>query len=271
MSIKIILCYILQSVSHRMASVTRSVSFHRLYHQYCATKITQLFQEWNKHLPYIRPCYSISQASSPDVVSFLRKQCIPMICHDAREVKFVDDPSLVVMDGRRIGYHECIVRSMNTLKPLNYDDNTISSTPIWIHTTISNDGIDRTKEMFEYIWSNKYILNGIVFDIANFSHPTQSIPPSIYSYKVAIDYIFRNIVYPFEKEYGIMTPAIMIDGRHHITHMRHLYELNEFALSHVRANSIYTNKPPELRLIVGSLIDSTCIHRVNDISHREYP
>lgn len=251
-----------------MANITRSVSFHRLYHQYCATKIGGIFQEWNKHIPYIRPCYSISSASSPDVVSFLRTNRIPMICHDAREVKFVEDPSLVVMDGKRIGHYECIVRSMNTLKPIKYDNNNmaaLSSVPVWIHTTISNDGIDRTKEMFEYIWANKYILNGIVFDISNFTHPTQSVPPSMYSYKVAMDYIFRNIVYPFEKEYGISTPAIMIDGCNHITHMRHLYELNEYAFSRIRVCS----RHPDLRLIVGSLIDSRCIHRVNDIS--EYP
>jgi hypothetical protein len=185
-----------------------------------------------------------------------------MICHNSREVKIVDDPSLVIMDEKRIGHHECIVRNTNTLKHIK---NTSVTPPIWIHTTISNEGIDRTKEMFEYIWANKRVLNGIVFDISNFTHPYQSVPPSMYSYKVSLDYIFRNIVYPFEKEYGITTPAIMIDGRHHINHMRHIYELNEFALSKFRMH----HKHNEFHVIVGSLIDSLFLYPSND-SH-QYP
>jgi hypothetical protein len=166
------------------------------------------------------------------------------------------------MDEKRIGYHECIVRNMKTLKHIKYPS---VSAPVWIHTTISNEGIDRTKEMFEYIWANKCVLNGIVFDISNFTHPCQSVPPSMYSYKVAMDYVFRNIVYPFEKEYGISTPAIMIDGRHHIKHMRHLYELNEFALSRFRMHHKY----PEFRLIVDSLIDSLFLYPSSD--SQQYP
>ena len=77
-----------------------------------------------------------------------------------------------------------------------------------------------------------------------------------------MDYLLRNIVYPFEKEYGITTPAIMIDGRHHITQMRHLYELREYALSYIpRTNPLYT-RCPELRLIVDTLFDESYTHMV---------
>lgn len=238
-----------------MSHITRSVSLHRLYPEYLSTNVSKVFQQWNKCLPYIRPVYAVSPASSPDLVSLLRSQRIPMICHNAREVKLVNHAGLVVVDGKRIGNHECIIRSSKPPTILT------SSVPVWIHTKISNEGIDQTREMFEYIWANKYILNGIVFDISNFTHPIQSIPPSMYSYKVAMDYIFRNIVYPFQKEYGIHTPAIMIDGRNHIQRLEHLFDLHKQGMS--QCKHLWEKQPhpqvnrPKLHLIVGSLLDNS--------------
>jgi hypothetical protein len=238
-----------------MSHITRSVSLHRLYPEYLSTNVLKVFQQWNKCVPYIRPLYAVSPASSPGLVSLLRGQRIPMVCHNSREVKLVNHAGLVVVDGKRIGNHECIIRSSKPPAILT------SSVPVWIHTKISNEGIDQTREMFEYIWANKYILNGIVFDISNFTHPIQSIPPSMYSYKVAMDYIFRNIVYPFQKEYGIQTPAIMIDGRNHIHRLEHLFDLHEQAMS--QCKHLWEKQPypqanrPKLHLIVGSLLDNS--------------
>ena len=249
------------------------IRYHRLYHQYRSTKITRVFEEWNKYIPNIRPCYSVSPASSSEVVSILREKQIPMICRNAQDALLVKDDRLIVIDGKRPrprtgtgtetkgGYHEYVVRN---IKSLQATPAAAHLAPVWIYATISNDGIEHARQMFEYIWANKCILNGIVFNISNFSHSAQRISPSMYSYKIAMDYLLRNIVYPFEKEYGITTPSIMIDGRHHITQMRHLYELREYALSYIpRTNPLYT-RCPELRLIVGSLIDDSYPRVVND-------
>ena len=241
MSINLLCANIVVVSSSMVINITRSFSFHRVYN---TAKITGLFQEWNKNLPHIRPCYSVSRRTSLDVISLLREQRIPMICHNARELKMVNDNALVIMDsGKRTKY---IARSMKA-----FDLPKSDTLPVWVHTTISNNGIEDTRRMFERIWADKCIFNGIVFDISNFTHPLQSIPPSLYSYKVALDYILRNMVVPFEKEYGITTPAIMMDGRNTIIQMRNLYELNEVALSCVQ----YRGRRPELRLIVDSLID----------------
>ena len=237
--------------------------YHHLYHQYRSTKITRVFEEWNKYIPDIRPCYSVSPASSPEVVSMLRDKQIPMICRTAKEALLIKDDRLVVIDGKRprVGtgtgargvYHEYVVRNVKSLQRLP----SVHMTPVWIYTTVSNESVEHARQMFEYIWANKCILNGIVFNISNFSHSAQSISPSMYSYKIAIDYILRNIVYPFEKEYGMTTPAIMIDGRHHITQMRHLSELHEYGLSYMnQANPLY-NRRPRLSLIVDSLFYSS--------------
>lgn len=75
-------------------------------------------------------------------------------------------------------------------------------------------------------------------------------PPSIYSYKIALDYLVRNIVRPFECEYGISTPCIMMDGRGHITRIEHLEELR---VSIEPLNSL--SKETDFKLIVDDLFD----------------
>lgn len=214
--------------------------------------ITQpIFREWKTQLPFIQPCYSVSDASSRSIISVMRENRIPMICANPRQVSFVGDDSLVI-ENNRFGRNEYIVRNMNDLVSAP-----TGSPPLWIHTTISHDGIIQTREMFEYIWAHKHILNGIVFDVRNFSDTKGVIKPSMYSYKIAIDYLFRNIIHPFEKEYGIHTPSIMIDGREHITRIEHLNELRYYAFDcATTAVQICKKNKMELHLIVGSLIDS---------------
>lgn len=231
-----------------------SVSFHHLFN---AVNITQpIFREWKTQLPFIKPCYSVSDASSRSVISVMRENRIPMICANPRQVSFVDDYSLVIEE-KRFGTNEYIARNMNDLVGASDSPRApADSPPLWIHTTISNDGIMQTREMFEYIWAHKYILKGIVFDVRNFSDKNSSVQPSMYSYKIAIDYLFRNIINPFEKEYGIHTPSIMIDGRDHITRIEHLSELRYYAFD-CATTTVQTCKKNkmDLHLIVGSLID----------------
>jgi len=236
-----------------------SVSFHRLFN---AVNITQpIFREWKNQLPFIQPCYSVSDASSRAIISVMRENRIPMICANPRQVSFVDDHSLVI-ENNRFGTNEYIARNMKDLvasphdRPPAASPRAPASPPLWIHTTISNDGIMQTREMFEYIWAHKYILKGIVFDIRNFSDKNSSVQPSMYSYKIAIDYLFRNIIHPFEKEYGIQTPAIMIDGQDHITQIRHLAELRYYAFDCTTSAIQKCKKHKmDLHLIVDSLID----------------
>jgi len=172
-----------------------------------------------------------------------------MICHNTRQEALVGVNSLVIA-GRPfvVGQsNECIVRSVGEIAR-------IASAPaplLWVHTTISHDGIDKTREMFEYIWAHKYIVNGVVFNVNNFSNPLSYIPPTMYSYKIALNYLFRNIVHPFEKEYGIPIPSIMIDGRTHITQMSHLDEFHSHIRDYQRDHHRTT-----MRLILGPLIDT---------------
>lgn len=215
-------------------------------------QLANLFRELGQQLPHVRPCYAVSSASSPALISFLRDRRIQMICHNAREASLVGDSSLVIA-GRRFGpSSECIVRSVGEIvAPPRAPPRAPAPPPLlWVHTTISHDGIANSREMFEYIWAHKYILNGIVFNVNNFSNPSSYIQPTMYSYKIALDYLFRNVIHPFEKEYGIQTPAIMMDARYNITQMSHLDELH----SHIRG--CRRDKQPAMRLILGSLFDT---------------
>ena len=220
-------------MSSYTVSFSRSLPYGRLLN---------VLREFEQQMPHVRPCYAVSPASSPAVISFLRDHRVPMICHNTHQVSLVGDNSLVIAGRRFAGSNECIVRSVRDLahRP--------APPPLWVHTTISHDGIHKTREMFEYIWAHKYIVNGLVFNVNNFSNPSSYIPPTMYSYKIALDYLFRNIIHPFEKEYGISTPAIMMDARDHITQLRHLDELS-------RSLKGFTGRP-ELRLILGTLIDN---------------
>lgn len=221
-------------------------------------KLLNICNAWKRHVPYLRPCYSVSPASSPERIAFLRHRRVSMICHSAKEVKVVNDKSLTVIDSARRGCigrsNEYIVRSVKQLQRLTGPGLVLFPTPlIWIHTTISSEALENTRQMFEYVWANKHILNGMVIDISNFSNPI--IRPSIYSYKIAMDYVFRNMIHPFQNEYNIVTPAIMIDGRDIITHEDHLFELHDYALSKCRYVWEKTVFRPNIHLIVDRLFD----------------
>ena len=211
-----------------------------------------IIQEWKRHLPTIRPCYALSTYSTQQTITLMRDLRIPMICETPGQRGAVNDYMLTI-EGRRFGSNEYIARSISdtssSSSPRAPNDIT---PPMWVYTKISHEGIEHSRKMFEHIWAHKYIIKGIVFDIHNFAANARgSIPPSMYSYKIAIDYLFRNIVRPFEKEYGIRTPCIMMDGRRHITRIEHLEELK----THIEP-ALGTSGHTEFRLIVDDLFDN---------------
>ena len=222
-----------------MQSYTRSVSIHSVN----TRRVSNVLNEMRRCLPYVSPYYAVGANSSPNLLSYLREQKVGLV--SCKSCRIVSSPC-----------NEYIVRSVDDIVNVRTGTrpNTIPTPTLWVKTAISNDGVERTKEMFEYIWAHKCILNGIVFDIHNFTNGY--IPPTMYSYKIATEYVFRNMVVPFEQEYGIQTPAIMIDGQDHITQLRHLSELHYYALKESSIIGGFTRKKPELRLILGALFDS---------------
>ena len=238
---------------------TSSISFHRLYN---AANITQpIIREWVKCVPFLRPCYYVGDTSSRATISIMRENRIPMICDKVSHASMIDDHSLVI-EGRRFGTNEYIARNVKdtlTSAPASASASprAPASPPLWVRTSISSAGIESAREMFEHIWAHKLILNGIVFDTRNFSNKNAAISPSMYSYKIAFDFLFRNMIEPFKREYGIHTPCIMIDGRGHITRPEHLHELRHYAFDSTTSSTLNVCRESgiEMRLLVDSLLD----------------
>ena len=252
----IIYFHCLRTLLMRPPVYSSSLSIHQLYN--AVNNTLPIIREWKKCVPFLRPCYAVSDASSRETISILRENRVPMICDNARQVSFVNDYSLVIEGRRRLGTNEYIARNVKDLgAPALASPRAPASPPLWIHTSISSDGIETTREMFEYIWAHKFILNGIVFNTRNFADKNTAIPPPMYSYKVALDYLFRNVIVPFKQEYGIHTPCIMMDGRDHITRVEHLHELRHSAFDCKTSSVLQLSKDSgiELRLIVDSLLD----------------
>ena len=217
-----------------------SMSIHNIFR----SSQNPVLQEWKRQLPTIRPCYALSHRSTQHTISLMREYRIPMLCETPGQVSAVNEYTLTI-EKTRFGGNEYIARKLSDMPSID------SATPLWIYTKISNDGIENSRRMFEHIWAHKNILRGFVFNIDNFTDSARgSIPPSLYSYTVAINYIVRNMTRPFESEYGIQTPCIMMDGRRHITRIEHLEQL-KMNIEPV----ISTSKQIELQLIVDDLFD----------------
>ena len=264
-----------------MTTYTKSISFHSMsfhsmsfhsmsFHNRISihrnmSRVSNVLNELRRCLPYVTPCYAVTPHSPPNLVSYLREQKVELI---------------YTHDNVACNRHDNVVRNVDDIKQLTAQAQAQARARapppmLWVKTAVSNDAVERTREMFEYIWAHKCILNGIVFDIHNFTNGY--IPPTMYSYKIATEYIFRNMVLPFEREYGIQTPAIMIDGQDHITQIRHIAELHSYALKETSVINGFTQKKPELRLILGALFDSVGGGGAGDICTRrrlsahEYP
>ena len=216
------------------------------------SSVQSLLREWKKVLPHIQPCYSISASSTKQTIALMRNYRIPMLCETPAQVQAVNDYTLTI-EASRFGNNEYITRGRPTASSsasVSYS----STIPLWVYTKISHDGVAEAQKVFEEIWEHKHILKGIVFDIRNFSDTTRnSITPSLYSYKIAMDYLTRNIARPFEKEYGIYTPCIMMDGRDTITRSEHLHELKDIIRQPAAADK------RKLILIVDELFDGQLI------------
>jgi hypothetical protein len=233
-----------------------SMSFHRMFSPHY-----DVLRVWRQQLPLIRPCYAMSNTSTHQTIAFMREHRIPMLCETHGQASAVNDFMLTI-ENKRFGRNEYIARNIHDTHISGRGRHSLSSSSsYWVYTKISHDGIEDTRKMFEHIWSNKHILKGVVFDIRNFSDSSRgSLPSSIYSYKIALDYLVRNIVRPFECEYGISTPCIMMDGRGHITRIEHLEELRSciepvISVSTGTGTGSGTGSGTEFQLIVDDVFD----------------
>jgi hypothetical protein len=77
--------------------------------------------------------------------------------------------------------------------------------------------------MFNYVWENKCLYNGLYYDVNDFSNG--HIPASVYSHKIAMKYIFSNL-FPHLDEIRLPLYSIHINGCNEITSVQNIIELN---------------------------------------------
>lgn len=213
-------------------------------HGYHIRNISKILQQWTTTIPYITPFYKVSTNSPPLLMQHFANSNIGFVCgsstHICNAVPYVSNTiicnnpirtNIDILYSKTSRVSEYAVANINELKQVH---TFMPNAAFWLKTRISPNGVNDAKQMLNYIWENKCIYNGLFYNLDNFS--TGHIPPSIYSHKIAIDYVIRNVL-PYADEIGLRTYTMHIDGG------------REFANTHslTDIHSVFDDSPHILR------------------------
>lgn len=183
--------------------------------------------EMKKQIPYIKPIYSMSrvltqnktpnhQSCCENMLNYLKAEKVGFICHSMNDIQRAIPYSgnIIcntqnrtrhdIMVSKSVNICEFIVSNIAELR-LIHEHHPCAS--FRINTSISYEGVATSKKMIDYIWQHKCLYNGLMYDIGKFSNGM--IPPPMYSHKIAIDYLLRNII-DYSSQIGIQTHSIHI-------------------------------------------------------------
>ena len=204
--------------------------------------ILPILQVLNKQVPSIKPFYSVSLSSSSNLIHLLTSKNIGLlsgsstlihhtlpyyslsssssassnaiICNNTKR------STIDILYSKQSNIRQYVVSNVTELKTI------YAFTPnasFWIKTNTSQDGINESKKMFNYVWENKCLYNGLYYDVNDFSNG--HIPASVYSHKIAMKYIFSNL-FPHLDEIRLPLYSIHINGCNEITSVQNIIELN---------------------------------------------
>lgn len=181
--------------------------------------ISNVLQQWKTTVPYITPFYKASINSPQHLLQHFANSNIGVVCSSSTQIcnaspyvcntLICNTPtrtSIEILYSKHSRVSEYTVANIDELKKVH---TFMPNAAFWVKTCVSPSGVNDAKQMLNYIWENKCIYNGLFYNIGNFS--TGHIPPSMYSHKIAIDYVIRNVL-PYADEIGLRTYAIHIDG-----------------------------------------------------------
>ena len=176
-------------------------------------------QQWRITTRYITPFYKLSIKSPRPLILHFDISNIGFICGSSTHIHnaapyvsntiICNNPNrtnIEILYSKRSRISEYTVANIDDLKKLH---TFMPNAAFWVKTNVSPNGVSHAKQMLNYIWENKCIYNGLFYNIDNFS--TEHIPPSMYSHKIAIDYIVRNVL-SYADEIGLRTYTMHIDG-----------------------------------------------------------
>ena len=209
--------------------------------------ISNVLQQWKTTVPYIRPFYKVSIKSHPPLLQHFANSNIGFVCGSSTQIHnaapyvcnaspyvcntapYVCNASpyvcntapyvcnaiicntptrtnIEILYSKHSRVSEYTVANIDEMKKVH---TFMPNAAFWVKTNVSPNGVSNAKQMLNYIWENKCIYNGLFYNIDNFS--TGHIPPSMYSHKIALDYIDRTVL-SYADEIGLRTYMIHIDG-----------------------------------------------------------
>lgn len=232
---------------------------------------SRVLYNFRKYLPYIQPHYAVSRITTPQTINYFNTENVGIICRSSDHIHKVADVS--TLNIKRSNNIICHIPSINKLNIMISNNANVTefivdniadlkrisdyspSAAFWLKAKISHDGISTIKPMFDYMWAYKRLYCGLVYNINNFY--TGDIPPSMYSHKIAVDYLLRNVI-SYSDELGIQTPALHIDGRTDFTNISQFSDIHD-VLTKSRLVQHLETRNIKVHATLGTIFDHTKI------------
>ena len=223
--------------------------------------IYPVLNEWNSAIKYVKPFYTVSYSSPLQLINCLHQKNVGFISNSPIYNKLsvsnniiCNNPSRTMIDivyAKNAGISEYTVSSIDDLLRVH---SYLPNACFWVKAHISKEGTAASIKMFNYIGEQKCLYNGICYNINNFSNAKLGVPPSMYSHKIAIEYLFRNEL-SYTESIGLRTTNIHIEGGREFANITCLSELHTILTD---ANLIhrFNQKGITLQASVNNIFDS---------------
>jgi len=220
-----------------------------------------VLHEWKTAIKYVKPYYTVSYSSPLQLIHCLHQKDVGFVSnspiYDKLSVSndiICNNPSRTTIDimySKNAGISQYTVSTIDDLLRVHAY---LPNACFWVKAHISKEGTDASIKMFNYIWEQKCLYNGICYNINNFSNAKLGIKPSMYSHKIAIEYLFRNEL-TYTESIGLRTTAIHIEGGQEFANMSCLHDLHTILTD---ANLIHrcNQKGIVLQASVNNIFDS---------------
>jgi len=192
-----------------------------------------ILNEWNSSIKYIKPYYTVSYSSPLQLINCLHATDVGFVSNAPMYNKLsvsnniiCNNPSRTTIDimySKNAGIQQYTVSTLDDLLRIHAY---LPNACFWVKTHVSKEGTAASIKIFNYIWEQKCLYNGIFYNINNFSNQKLGIKPPVYSHKVAIEYLFRNEL-AYTESIGLCTNAIHIEGGNEFTNISSLHDLHD--------------------------------------------
>jgi len=223
--------------------------------------IYPVLNEWKSAIKYVKPFYTVSYSSPLQLINLLHQKDVGFISNSPIYNKLSLSNNIIcnnplrtttdIIYAKNAGVSQYTVSTIDELLRVHAY---LPNACFWVKAHISKEGTAASIKMFNYIWEQKCLYNGICYNINNFSNAKLGVQPSMYSHKIAIEYLFRNEL-SYTESIGLRTTNIHIEGGREFVNITCLSELHTILTD---ANLIhrFNQKGITLQASVNNIFDS---------------